>query len=264
MNKIFKSRTINAGSNAKTVKGDGEAYITAIMYLAPADSSGLGNVCPMAILAGCKAPCLFTAGRARDLQSINKARVAKTQRYFASRSKFMAELVRDIERFSAWCVRQGAKPAVRLNGTSDIQWELAHPCVRTGVVYANIFAAFPNVQFYDYTKIAKRVKRTLPANYHLTLSYSAANADYADMVIDAALETGANVAIVYRSKALRDQFMAEGRHYLGRVGFGMRAMARPVINGDLTDMRFLDAQGVIVGLYAKGSAKHDTSGFVVG
>jgi len=36
----------------------------------------------------------------------------------------------------------------------------------------------------------------------------------------------------------------------------------PVFNGDESDLRFLDPQGVIVGLYAKGKAKKDTSGFV--
>jgi hypothetical protein len=35
----------------------------------------------------------------------------------------------------------------------------------------------------------------------------------------------------------------------------------PVFNGDESDLRFLDPKGV-VGLYAKGKAKKDTSGFV--
>jgi len=37
----------------------------------------------------------------------------------------------------------------------------------------------------------------------------------------------------------------------------------PVIDGTLTDLRFLDPKGVIVGLQAKGKAKKDTTGFVV-
>jgi hypothetical protein len=37
----------------------------------------------------------------------------------------------------------------------------------------------------------------------------------------------------------------------------------PVINGDESDIRPYDPRGVVVGLKAKGSAKHDTSGFVV-
>ena len=35
-----------------------------------------------------------------------------------------------------------------------------------------------------------------------------------------------------------------------------------VIDGDKTDLRFLDGRGKIVGLTAKGDAKKDQSGFV--
>ena len=276
--KIFHSPTIRAGNNAKTIKGDkASEYATAIMYLAPAKMAGGANLCAMAHIARCDphdgGGCLYEAGRAAVHKSVNIARVKKTRRYLASRSAFMSELVRDIARFERWCAKLGKKPAIRLNGTSDIPWETAHPCERdlgtkrapNMVRFANLFEAFPNVQFYDYTKIMKRALRPLPANYHLTLSYSAANPAYADSVIDTALETGANVAIVYRTQALRDTFIQEGAHAIGRIGFGMRAMKRPVINGDLTDMRFVDPQGVIVGLYAKGkAAKRDSTGFVLG
>ncbi len=37
----------------------------------------------------------------------------------------------------------------------------------------------------------------------------------------------------------------------------------PCVDGDDTDLRFLDPQGVVVALYAKGGAKTDQSGFVV-
>jgi hypothetical protein len=262
---IFATPTIRAGNNAKTTKGDkaGE-YKTAIMYLAPHTAAGAHTMCAMAVTAGCAAACLYHEGRARVHSSINKARIAKTRRYLASRAAFMAELVRDIAAFERHCAKLGVKPAVRLNGTSDVPWEVAHPCTKDGVAYPSIFAAFPNVRFYDYTKIVKRAHRDLPANYSLTLSYSAANARYADSILDTALETGANVAIVYRTKALRDAFIAEGTHAIGRVGFGMRAMKRPVIDGDKTDMRFLDPRGVIVGLYAKGQSHKDRTGFVIG
>jgi len=253
----FKSPTIRAGGNAKTVKGD-STYQTAIMYLAPYTASGMGNVCPMAATAKCINGCLYTAGRAAFTPSINPARVAKTQRYFANRGAFMSELVRDIGKFVKHCARIGVKPACRLNGTSDIQWEIGHPCVRDGELFASIFEAFPTVTFYDYTKIVKRAYRTLPSNYALTLSYSGANKAYAESVAKAARETGTNVAVVYRHKRDRNELVMLG-HCGASIGIPL-----PVINGDETDMRFLDPKGVIVGLYAKGSAKKDTSGFVVG
>lgn len=269
---VFKSATIIAGMNAKTVKGDkASEYATAIMYLAPAKMAGGANLCAMATEAGCDpnhgGGCLVNSGQAQVFSSINRARIAKTQRYLKSRSAFMAELVRDIERFIKWCAKHGVKPAVRLNGTSDIQWEVAHPCERVAATdgefgnwvgqYASIFEAFPEVQFYDYTKVYKRVYRQLPSNYQLVLSYSGANQRYAEAVTKAAQETGANMAVVYRTKELRDYFVDK------LVQYG--ETCRDVIDGDQTDLRFLDPQGVIVGLYAKGrAAKADTSGFVVG
>ncbi|MDW9532246.1 hypothetical protein RWE87_02300 [Sinorhizobium meliloti] len=260
---IFKSKTILAGLNAKTIKGDKrEEYATAIMYLAPAKMAGGSNLCAMAREAGCdpthnNGGCLVNSGQAQVFSSINRARIAKTQRYLADRAAFMSELVRDIERFMKWCDKHGVKPAVRLNGTSDIQWEVAHPCIRFGGYYESLFLAFPTVQFYDYTKVYKRAYRQLPANYALTLSYSGANERYAEAVTKAAYETGANMAVVYRTKGLRDYFVDKLAQY-GET-------CRDVIDGDQTDLRFLDPQRVIVGLYAKGqSAKRDTSGFVVG
>ena len=40
-------------------------------------------------------------------------------------------------------------------------------------------------------------------------------------------------------------------------------MGLPVIDGDDSDVRHSEPQGVIVALYAKGKAKTDVSGFVV-
>jgi len=268
---MYRGTLIRSGGNAKTVKGDkGGVYETAIMYLAPASQALMGNVCPMAKMAGCEAACLSKAGRAAIFTSIEKARIAKTQRYFRDRAAFMAELVKDIEAFVKYCDRRGVKPAVRLNGTSDIQWEVAHPCYRTHKLvpygntswrYASIFEAFPEVQFYDYTKVYKRAYRPLPANYALTLSYSEANPAYAAAVCQTAVDTGVNVAVVYRSKAHRDEIV-DCAEMLD--GDGRTTLGRCVIDGDETDMRFTDPRGVIVGLYAKGPAKHDTTGFVVG
>lgn len=267
---MFRGTLIRSGNNAKTVKGDGE-FETAIMYLAPFTLAGT-NVCPMAEQAGCVAGCLNTAGRGR-MSNVQLARINKTKRYLSDRIAFMQELALDLERFVAYCQRKGVKPAVRLNGTSDIQWEVAHPVTRSMPqgywTFSSVFQAFPEVQFYDYTKVYKRVYRALPSNYSLVLSYSEANQAYADKVITAALDTGANVAVVYRDKATRDALVSPALE--GRGGVIQNSLcgtsetlSREVFDGDATDLRFTDPKGVIVGLYAKGSAKADTSGFVVG
>lgn len=253
---MFAGTLIRSGNNAKTVKGDGE-FETAIMYLAPFNLSG-SNVCPMAEQAGCIAGCLNTAGRGR-MSNVQLARINKTKRYLASRTAFMAELAADLEGFVRYCAKKGVKPAVRLNGTSDIQWEVAHYASR-GELRGSVFELFPEVQFYDYTKVYKRVYRELPSNYSLVLSYSQANPAYAAAVLKAAKETGANMAVVYRTAAARQS----AADHLWTRDDEVSVWTRSVFNGDDTDLRFTDPKGVIVGLYAKGAAKGDTSGFVVG
>ena len=245
---MFCGSLIRSGNNAKTVKGDG-IFETAIMYLAPSDISGR-NVCPMAKTAMCEQACLYSAGRGA-FNYVQAARIAKAKRYHANRALFMAQLAEDCAGFVAYCKRKGVKPAIRLNGTSDIQWEVSHPVTRDGTEYASIFDAFPEITYYDYTKLVKRVYRKLPVNYSLVLSYSNANPDYARSVVAAHNDTGCNVAVVFRDKATRSRYM--------ETGFD----GATVIDGDRDDLRFNDPRGVVVGLYAKGKAKADQSGFVI-
>ena len=130
----------------------------------------------------------------------------------------------------------------RLNGTSDLSFE-KYEVFRNGVLYRNIFEAFAEVQFYDYTKILGRKVNDI-ANYHLTFSAADGNDDD----VHKAIAQGYNVATVFgikKSLPMPDTY--EGR---------------PVFDGDDSDLRFLDPKGVVVGLYAKGKAKKDTSGFV--
>lgn len=221
---------LGVSTDAKTVKGEKKGILTGIMYLAPHKLSGI-NVCPLAELAGCAAPCLNTAGRGR-MSNVQLARVRKTRFYHEDRQSFINVLRADIRKLVNRAARLGMTPMVRLNGTSDIRWEVEAP---------ELFEEFSNVQFYDYTKIANR--KNLPANYHLTFSYSGSNEKYRNMA-QVAMDNGMNVAAVFR-KLLPETFLG-----------------RPVINGDESDVRPLDPEGVVVGLTAKGSAKSDTSGFV--
>jgi hypothetical protein len=153
----------------------------------------------------------------------------------------MAQLVRDIERHVRRAERHGLKPAVRLNGTSDLPWER----IRCGE-HANVFERFPDVEFYDYTKVPVGIRRRaldIP-NYHLTFSLAESNDDNARD----AMAAGLNVAAVFAVK--RGQPLPE------------TYWRRPVIDGDVSDLRFTDPAGCIVGLRAKGRAIKDRSGFV--
>ena len=240
---MWKGNLISCGTNAKTIKGDGDELLTAIMYLIPWKSFG-ANLCPSAELAACHEPCLVSAGRGA-FSSVIAGRARKTEWYIKDRAGFMAQLVIDVTRFVKYCNDRNIKPCIRLNGTSDIRWEQIPVVDAQGNTHKNIMDAFKMVQWYDYTKIANR--RNVPTNYHLTWSYSGANPKYSAMM-DTAVANGMNVAVVFRTK--------------GSIPASFKGL--PTVDGDKNDLRFQDDKGVAVALYAKGKAKYDTSGFVQG
>jgi hypothetical protein len=219
-------------ANPKIQKGTAKGYLSFILHLAPADLSGK-EVCPKRT-AGCTAACLNTAGRGgmfkkgENTNMIQKARIRKTEYFFADRAAFMEDLTTDIMKAVNFARRKGLKPVFRLNGTSDLSWE------KYEVAGAdNIFALFPTVQFYDYTKVLGRKVKHIP-NYHLTFSAADGN----DSDVAEALLQGMSVATVF-----------------DRIPEG-------VYSADEDDLRFLDPKGIVLGLKAKGRAKKDTSGFV--
>lgn len=241
----FPDKLLGLDTNAKTIKGERYGIKTAILYLMPAMGSGV-NLCAMAAIAKCDGPCLFTAGRGA-MSNVMLSRLRKTLYFNQYRAEFMAQLVSEISAYRAKAKRDGFKLVVRLNGTSDIRFENI-PVVNGR--FASVFAAFPDIQFYDYTKLANR--RNVPANYDLTFSYSGVPA-YAPYVAKA-VANGERIAVVFRNRAIVDAMLANGETFLGL----------PVVDGDDSDIRHLDPKGAIVALYAKGKAKRDQSGFVVG
>jgi len=214
-------------ANPKIQKGTKLGYLSFILHLAPADLSGR-ETCPKRT-AGCTAACLNTAGRGgmfrkgENTNIIQKARVRKTVQYFEQREQFLLDLEADIRKGIKMAERLGLKPAFRLNGTSDLSVE------KWGII-----EKFPQVQFYDYTKVLGRKVAHLP-NYHLTFS----KADGNDADVARALEQGLSVVAVYDE------------------------IPQGVPSADETDLRFLDPKGVMLGLKAKGRAKKDYSGFVI-
>jgi hypothetical protein len=222
--------------NAKTIKGQKKGFQTAILYLTPASGAG-ENMCAMAVLAQCDKPCLNTAGRGA-MSNVQLARLRKTLFYIQYREEFLAVLKKDIARCIKKIIADGFVPLVRLNGTSDIRWE-----------NYGIPQMFPDVQFYDYTKL---VNRSVPANYDLTFSYS--GVPLFQPFVKKAVDAGMRVAVVFRNRSIVEQMLVE------RIKF----MDLEVVDGDDTDIRHIDPAGSVVALYAKGKAKKDTSGFVVG
>lgn len=232
--------------NAKTSKGEKLGYTTYISYLAPHTQNSKGvNLCPHAS-KGCAKACLFKSGSAR-FDAVQQGKINKTEYFLNDRVGYMNQLDKEIgkavTRHSAIVgdkqykkngvdVLRYKKFAIRLNGTTDIAFEKLK--VRDG---KNIMELYPNVQFYDYTKNPVRMKKylrnELPSNYHLTFSRSEDN----DAECEEILAMGGNVAMVFGIKNINDLPTS----YKGYK----------VINGDETDLRFLDDDNVIVGLKYK-------------
>lgn len=231
------SSLLSVNADSKTVKGLKKGYLTAVLYMMPND-----NLCPVAKVAGCREGCLVSAGRAAFTPGIGMSRAGRTSFFENDRDAFMELLVRfEIPAVIRKAKREGMTPAIRLNGTSDVNW--SNVCWQG----KSVFEHFPEVQFYDYTKSPAIIRAAAgETNWHVTASYSEASDQYSFMIQAAASKYGANLAVVFRTKDLPETFLG-----------------RKVVNGDETDLRFLDEKGVIIGLKAKGKAKHDTSGFVI-
>lgn len=224
------SNMLSVSSDSKTVKGEKLGYLTGIVYLIPDY-----ELCPASKIAKCDISCLVSAGRGK-FNSVIKGRQNKTAIYKQFPEIFYFLVKRDIEKLQRKADKLGLNFCVRLNGTSDID-------------HSDFIKSMPEVQFYDYTKMPRNVAAAnMLDNYHVTFSYSGVGGSY-NKHIENALENGANIAAVFNGELPKS--------FLGL----------PVINGDDSDLRFLDYKvyngQAIVGLTAKGAAKKDNSGFVV-
>jgi len=226
---------LSIGNDPKTSKSQAVGWLTGVLYVTPAALDGYGTVCHLAT-DGCSAACLATAGRGR-MSNVAAARLRRRMLWHDERQWFLDTLHKNITQLQRKAARKGLRPLVRLNGTSDILWERVAP---------ELFQQHKEIQFYDYTKIPKRgAKHPLPGNYRLTFSRSESNWGWCV----GELQRGGNVAVVFDTpKAGLLPSLWEGF---------------PVIDGDASDVRHLDPPGHVVGLRAKGSARHDRSGFVV-
>lgn len=224
---------------AKSNKSD-KGYLTVGVSLAPANLSGY-EMCP-GRSKGCTAACLNTSGNGQTHQA-QKARIAKTILLHERPDAFLARLLHELGNAAKRAEKIGRKLACRLNVFSDFAWEIVHP---------STFTTFPNVQFYDYTKVVRRAiafhlaqthndSTFFPLNYHLTFSRSEHNQQNLSKVLG-----DINVAVVF-----------------DRTPFPKTWLGWPVIDGNITDLRFLDPPHCIVGLTARGKGKRDESGFVI-
>lgn len=226
--------TINSSAKIMKNKKYNHQYTYGI-YLAPANTSGY-NVCSHSTKE-CRLGCLATSGRAAieifsGIDKIKNSRIKKTKLFYEQSEFFMQWLIAEIKAGKAKAERDNFYFSVRLNATSDIDWQ------NVRVNGANIFEIFPDVNFYDYTKnVNKFIAK--PENYHLTYSYTGRNWKQCKIL----LEKGFNIAMVFNVKK-EIELPTEYK------GFN-------VVNGDLTDYRIDDAKGIIIGLKWKRIANRE-------
>jgi hypothetical protein len=235
--KYVLRRLLGSGdTNPKLRKSNlaGTPYQTWGLAMAPARESGY-QLCASSS-AACRAACLYRQGHGLD-PAIAACRIGKAVAWKEHREWFERQLAHELTTIERRADRDGFLVAVRLNLTSDVMWERELP---------ELFTRFWQVQFYDYSKHHPRMMRytrgDLPSNYHLTFSRSEDN----ESECRAVLAAGGSVAVVFRARNFPKTYL----------GF-------PVVDGDETDLRFLDPRGAAIALSAKGTAKSDTTGFVV-
>lgn len=222
-------------TNAKTKKNKLKTFI---LYLAPHKQNSKGkNICPFAT-KGCAKACLYTAGRGK-FSNVQNARINKTEYFLADKKGFIKQLFSEIYKEYKKALKGGYKIAVRLNGTSDI--DFLH-------LLKNAYGFEPalakgRILFYDYTKDFKRALKYKDDEFY-SLTYSRSENNWEKC--KEALKEGVNVSAVFGGNL--------PQYYKGFK----------VIDGDLRDDIMLEKSGVILGLRAKGEAKNDLwSGFVI-
>ena len=230
--KAVKNLLSKGSTNAKTIKNDLETFI---LYMAPSDLSGF-NVCPFAS-KGCIKGCLNTAGMG-IFSNVQLARINKTKFWGYDRFNFYIQLANELLKIHDKAIKKGIKIAIRLNGTSDID-HLDLLRRYSGIDFLENF--YDNLLFYDYTPNPNYIKKYQNSNYKLTFSRKEDNETKCIEI----LNNGGNVAVVFANE-------------LPEFWHGYK-----VINGDDTDLRYFDPENVVIGLYAKGKAKKDQTGFVV-
>ena len=230
-NQNHRTMKLLSPNNTKIKKGEKLGWLTLGLSLLPYKLSGK-NFCSHAS-KGCAAACLNTSGMG-VFSNVQEARLKKSRYFIEQKDAFLAQLKKEISLAIKNAKKKNMKLAVRLNVLSDLPWE-------------NLIdmKSYPEVMFYDYTPNPQRMiahlQGKLPENYHLTFSRKEDNQSIVGLIAS----MKGNVAAVFAGKLPET--------YLGK----------PVVNGDDTDLRFLDPQGVIVGLVAKGKGKKDNSGFVI-
>jgi len=249
---------------------DGKSVASMGLGLASAQRINEQNLSTCPLSAMCEGLCLgetsgqnqLYGGEGQFRSGPRLSQYLKTEALVQHPEEFAVVLYDEIAKFEKWAnsergmeqieneagekvmqPKQVYQPAIRLNVTSDFRPQ----------TFASIIGAFPNVMFYDYTKLPTR---SIASNHHLTYSSTGASqvvngetiinpgSNWDKMV--QRLNEGLNVAMAFTSRKDMPDFVVDERT-------GQRFQ---VWNGDNYDARFLDPKredgvGMIVGLTNK-------------
>lgn len=262
--KLLKTE-IGYGGEDPIQLDDGRGIEAAGLALAPSFEMGGFNTCPNS--ASCKDECLgktsgnyFKVGGGTDLSAFKGPRLNslnKTLGMMNEPEAFAVRLYDEIAAKRAEAMNNGNHLGVRLNVLSDL-----NPRIHQAII-----KAFPDVTFYDYTKMAYR---PVAENHHYTYSSTGVTQDDVHNPntnwprMRRMLDAGENVAMAFTDKehlpeTVRDE--ENGKTYR-------------VVNGDSHDFRPLDRvpdgeDGVIIGLKNKkgfgsvSEAHKESKGFFV-
>ena len=231
-----------SNSNTKALKARKAGWYQITLELAPHTLSGY-KVCQYS--DGCEASCLFRAGRGR-FDVVSSARHARTHLLFEDYEQFWARFDGEMYENLEQAGKLGLKVCVRMNTLSDLPF---HRMYRPDGV--TVFDAWPDLQFFDYTKrplwdwptVQAGAVNPIP-NYHLTASWGAS---WTVETMGPYIEQGINVAVVFQDKIPK------------------RWGGAYVISGEKNDLRFLDTPSRVVGLLEKSTPQKQAgrdSGFI--
>lgn len=231
---ILKPLLSRESDNSKLAKDVGKKVIYSLS-LAQANLSGY-EVCPYRT-SGCTSVCVGSGGLAGVFPKIMKARIQKTKLFFENRPTFLEKLRNELNAANKYCGKRNIIGYVRLNTFSDIRWDTILD-----------LSIYNNLRFYDYTKNMKLAKDSVVknkggGNYFVVYSYNE-KSNWREC--EELISMGGNIAVVFRdvkyvpSKKIYGEFPKTWKNI-------------PVIDGDISDIRYNDPRGVIVGLRLKGT-----------
>jgi len=216
---------IKVNASSKIVKGLKLNIYTGVLYLASHTMVSSKTICPNAIRNGCHKDCLVSSGML-GMKTQQLAMISRTLYYLNFKKEFLDQLRLEITKGFK---KHGDSFAVRLNGTSDINWK-------------NIVSEFPHIQFYDYSKSKNMIVKNKNKNHHYTFSGSMYS-QYSRGQLKQAIDEGLNVAIAFNTaNTKKDTLKIPAKLY-----------NKTLVDFDNTDVRFKDKQGSLGYLKRKGS-----------